>query len=465
MAAIAAVIVAVARDRRASLLPSDRRNAGDHRRGRAGRRRRPRTERAGRSTLDGDADAPGVQALREPDLRQRRHGPQVRPRPRARRAVALPRQLPEVRAPAGRPWRGPTARSSTPPTPAEPASVADGTAAALLDEAEDHLQLGRRPGAGRGRGRAGGRTPPRLAPLVPARLSAVASRVSPTPVGRIPSDARVLPRCRARCRRSRSPTERAAAAERAAARRAGRRRPRRSGATAASRSSTSTGSRPADGDHDDRGCRRAASSPIWRRRSPTSSAGAAPDVFAELNTAFVRPDRRARPSRQRRRPSRSSSPTTIAGDGTAVFPRLVIDAGADSEVTVVERFTSAAGDTVLAVPVLQVRAGAGGAGQLPRRQRARRHGVADRPPAGGRRPRLDDHAGHRRPRRPLRPGAHRGARLRCRRQHPPGRAVLRRRRADARLPHDPGPRRPAHHQRPAVQGRRAGLARAASTPA
>ena len=39
-----------------------------------------------------------------------------------------------------------------------------------------------------------------------------------------------------------------------------------------------------------------------------------------------------------------------------MFPRLVIDAGANSDVTVVERFTSAAGDTVLAVPVLQVRA-------------------------------------------------------------------------------------------------------------
>ena len=43
------------------------------------------------------------------------------------------------------------------------------------------------------------------------------------------------------------------------------------------------------------------------------------------------------------------------------------------------------------------------------------------------------------------------------RQHQAARPVLRRRRADARLPYDPGPRRPAHDQRPAVQGRRAGL--------
>jgi Fe-S cluster assembly protein SufD len=47
----------------------------------------------------------------------------------------------------------------------------------------------------------------------------------------------------------------------------------------------------------------------------------------------------------------------VCGAGAAVFPRLVVDAGPDSEVTVVERFTSAAGDDVLVVPVLQVRAG------------------------------------------------------------------------------------------------------------
>ena len=54
---------------------------------------------------------------------------------------------------------------AAPPTPDEPASVADGTAAALLDEAEDHLLRGRRPGARRGRGRAGPQ-PPWLAALV-----------------------------------------------------------------------------------------------------------------------------------------------------------------------------------------------------------------------------------------------------------------------------------------------------------
>ena len=77
-------------------LPADRRDAQIRAKSRRHDRRRSRL------TLGGDADAPGVQALREPDVRQRRHRPQVRPRPRARRAVALPRQLPEVRAPAGR---------------------------------------------------------------------------------------------------------------------------------------------------------------------------------------------------------------------------------------------------------------------------------------------------------------------------------------------------------------------------
>ena len=133
----------------------------------------------------------------------------------------------------------------------------------------------------------------------------------------------------------------------------------------------------------------------------------APDIFGELNTAFMAPI-------VVRVPAGTVVAETIvitheiAGDGTAVFPRLVIDAGADSEVTVVERFTSPDGEVVLVVPVLQVRAGPGRPGPLPRHQRAVRVGVADRPPAGGRRSRLQHHVGHGRPRRPLRPGPHRG---------------------------------------------------------
>ncbi len=83
-----------------------------------------------------------------------------------------------------------------------------------------------------------------------------------------------------------------------------------------------------------------------------------PDVFAELNRAFMAPV-------VLRIPAGTVVPEPIlithrvAGDGTAVFPRLLIDAGADSEVTVVERFVADADQGVpsLVVPVLQLRAG------------------------------------------------------------------------------------------------------------
>ncbi|MET0143789.1 MAG: Fe-S cluster assembly protein SufD [Ilumatobacteraceae bacterium] len=83
--------------------------------------------------------------------------------------------------------------------------------------------------------------------------------------------------------------------------------------------------------------------------------GPAPDVFAELNAAFGEPV-------VVRVPAGTTVAGTIvvtheiSGEGTAVFPRLIIDAGADSDVTVVERFTSSAADTALVVPVVQVRA-------------------------------------------------------------------------------------------------------------
>lgn len=83
-----------------------------------------------------------------------------------------------------------------------------------------------------------------------------------------------------------------------------------------------------------------------------------PDVFADLNRAFMTPTVLSIP------PGRVvEDPIVVshhlAGDGAALFPRLVIDAGPDSEVTVIERFVAADGcddDLVLAVPVLQVRA-------------------------------------------------------------------------------------------------------------
>ncbi len=48
---------------------------------------------------------------------------------------------------------------------------------------------------------------------------------------------------------------------------------------------------------------------------------------------------------------------TIPADGALVCPRLVVEAGADSEVTVMERFVSAAPGAALVLPVLQLSAG------------------------------------------------------------------------------------------------------------
>ncbi len=91
---------------------------------------------------------------------------------------------------------------------------------------------------------------------------------------------------------------------------------------------------------------------------PDLFAGDAPDVFADLNRAFMTPIVvKVAAGRIVTEPIVVTH--TIGGDGVAVFPRLVIDAGADSEVTVVERFVAAEGsdaETALVIPVLQVRA-------------------------------------------------------------------------------------------------------------
>ena len=140
---------------------------------------------------------------------------------------------------------------------------------------------------------------------------------------------------------------------------------------------------------------------------PELFADETPDVFAELNRAFMSPVVIRVPAGMI-----VEDPIVvthhIAGDGVAVFPRLIIDAGADSEVTVVERFVAGDGaehDRSLVVPVLQVRAAAGGAGEVPGHQRARHQHVADRQPAGGRGSRLLHAARHGRARRRLRPRA------------------------------------------------------------
>jgi Fe-S cluster assembly protein SufD len=79
----------------------------------------------------------------------------------------------------------------------------------------------------------------------------------------------------------------------------------------------------------------------------------APDPFAALNAAFHRPVVVTIP-----RGTVVEQPIVVDHrvGGGATFPRLVIDAGENSEVTVVERFASV-DEELLAVPVVHVRAG------------------------------------------------------------------------------------------------------------
>jgi Fe-S cluster assembly protein SufD len=82
-------------------------------------------------------------------------------------------------------------------------------------------------------------------------------------------------------------------------------------------------------------------------------AGDPPDVFAGLNEAFMSPVVVRVPAGRV-----VVDPIVVThrvdADGVAVFPRLVIDAGPDSEVTVIERLASVDGVTALVVPVLQL---------------------------------------------------------------------------------------------------------------
>lgn len=83
--------------------------------------------------------------------------------------------------------------------------------------------------------------------------------------------------------------------------------------------------------------------------------GEAPDVFATLNVEHASATVLQVPAG-----IVVAQPIVVThrvpGGLAAVFPRLVIDAGANSEITVVEVFDSAAGAEALAVPVLQIRA-------------------------------------------------------------------------------------------------------------
>jgi len=80
-----------------------------------------------------------------------------------------------------------------------------------------------------------------------------------------------------------------------------------------------------------------------------------PDVFAEMNRTS--PDVVAiRVPRNAVHPQTVVVERSVEQSGQMAFPRLVIEAGENSEVTVIERFTSADGVASLVVPVAEIRA-------------------------------------------------------------------------------------------------------------
>ena len=80
------------------------------------------------------------------------------------------------------------------------------------------------------------------------------------------------------------------------------------------------------------------------------------DLFDELERVVLRRDRPVDPAREPTSTTPILVTHTIHGGDQATFPRLVIDAGENSEVTVVERFVSDGTGAALVVPRLFVRA-------------------------------------------------------------------------------------------------------------
>ena len=80
-----------------------------------------------------------------------------------------------------------------------------------------------------------------------------------------------------------------------------------------------------------------------------------PDVFAEMNRTS--PDVVALVvARNTVHPQTVVVERTVSSSGIVAFPRLIIDAAENSEITVIERFTSADGVSSLVVPVAEIRA-------------------------------------------------------------------------------------------------------------
>lgn len=81
-----------------------------------------------------------------------------------------------------------------------------------------------------------------------------------------------------------------------------------------------------------------------------------PDVFAELNRSMPAQVRIVVPA-NRVVEETITVTHVVPADGSLVCPRLIVDAGENSEVTIVERFASTAEGGALVVPVLQMRVG------------------------------------------------------------------------------------------------------------
>jgi Fe-S cluster assembly protein SufD len=94
---------------------------------------------------------------------------------------------------------------------------------------------------------------------------------------------------------------------------------------------------------------------VRRGGDPIELIGDAPDVFAAMNRSH--PDQVSVVVPPAVVVEHAITIThTVPADGVMVCPRLVIEAGADSQVTVVERFVSATGGPALVVPIVQISA-------------------------------------------------------------------------------------------------------------
>lgn len=98
----------------------------------------------------------------------------------------------------------------------------------------------------------------------------------------------------------------------------------------------------------------AAGAEPFRVEQPAHEPAPAEDLFDELNVAFGEPIVLRIPA-GRTVPEPIVIEHRLVAGGTATFPALVVEAGADAEVTVVQRFVSDDGIAALVVPTVDIR--------------------------------------------------------------------------------------------------------------